>query len=109
MKTDAFRRLEERLYEEIEIHQRIVYPPLSKVLKALNMTDINQIKVVIIGQDPYHAENQATGLAFSVPRDLKRIPPSLQNIYKEIRNDYPEYMQTTGPTFTHGCLGQMGK
>lgn len=46
-----------------------------------------QVRVVLLGQDPYHGEGQAMGLSFSVPRDLKRLPPSLQNIYKEAASD----------------------
>lgn len=62
------------------------YPPSNHIFKALQLTPFNQIKVVIIGQDPYHNKGQANGLAFSVHKDVK-IPPSLRNIYKELSSD----------------------
>ncbi len=61
----------------------VVYPKKEEIFKALNLTDKNNCKVVIIGQDPYHGENQANGLAFSVNCSVK-TPPSLKNIFKEI-------------------------
>lgn len=66
-------------------NQRI-YPPESKVFEAFNLTPFHDVKVVIIGQDPYHGEGQAHGLCFSVPEGI-RIPPSLRNIFKEIQSD----------------------
>lgn len=63
-----------------------VYPPSSLIFNAFNLTAFEKVKVVIIGQDPYHGKNQAMGLSFSVPKGVK-IPPSLQNIYKEIYDD----------------------
>ncbi len=63
-----------------------VYPPNSLIFNAFNLTPFNAVKVVILGQDPYHGAGQAMGLSFSVPRGIK-IPPSLQNIYKEIYDD----------------------
>jgi len=63
-----------------------VYPPGKSMFNAFNLTPFNQVKVVIIGQDPYHGPGQAHGLSFSVPTGIK-TPPSLQNIYKEIQND----------------------
>lgn len=63
-----------------------VYPPRSCWLAALEMTPLDEVKVVILGQDPYHGAGQAHGLAFSV-RDGIRIPPSLLNIYKELETD----------------------
>jgi len=62
------------------------YPSTKNIFKALELTPFNKIKVVILGQDPYHGENQANGLAFSVHKDI-RIPPSLRNIYKELNTD----------------------
>lgn len=64
-----------------------VYPPADKIFNALELTPLENVKCVIIGQDPYHGKGQANGLAFSVNDDCE-IPPSLQNIYKEIRNEY---------------------
>jgi len=64
----------------------VVYPPPKLIFNAFEHCHFNNIKVVIIGQDPYHGLGQAHGLAFSVPESVK-TPPSLLNIYKEIRND----------------------
>jgi uracil-DNA glycosylase len=63
-----------------------VYPPASRIFAAFNETPFEAVKVVILGQDPYHGEHQANGLAFSVSEGI-RTPPSLQNIYKEIQSD----------------------
>lgn len=65
---------------------RTVYPVPQSVFNAFNLCPFDKVKVVIIGQDPYHGPGQAHGLAFSVPSDVT-IPPSLRNIYKEIQND----------------------
>lgn len=63
-----------------------IYPPNSEVFKALEQTQFEDVKVVILGQDPYHGEGQAHGLAFSVPDGIL-IPPSLRNIFKELQSD----------------------
>ncbi|MBE5745932.1 MAG: uracil-DNA glycosylase [Clostridiales bacterium] len=63
-----------------------IYPKVENIFNALNKVKYDDVKVVIIGQDPYHEPNQAHGLSFSVESDVK-LPPSLQNIYKEIKND----------------------
>ena len=63
-----------------------IYPPGSKIFNALNLTPFDKVKVVILGQDPYHGVKQANGLSFSVERGIK-IPPSLENIYKELFSD----------------------
>ena len=63
-----------------------VYPPPEDVFTALQLTPLDEVKVLILGQDPYHGAGQAQGLAFSV-RPGVRVPPSLQNIYKELRDD----------------------
>ena len=73
------------LKEQINIGKKI-YPPMSKVFNAFNLTPLSNTKVVIVGQDPYHGEGQANGLSFSVKEGVK-IPPSLQNIYKELFTD----------------------
>lgn len=65
---------------------KTVFPPASNVFRAFDLCPLPQVKVVIIGQDPYHGEHQANGLSFSVNDGIK-LPPSLQNIYKEIKND----------------------
>lgn len=65
---------------------QIIYPPSSLIFNAFNLTGFSDLKVVIIGQDPYHGPGQAEGLSFSVPRGIA-IPPSLRNIYKELSTD----------------------
>ncbi len=67
-------------------HGKTIYPPSDLIFNALNTTPFDSVKVVILGQDPYHAPNQAHGLCFSVLPGV-RIPPSLLNIYKEISQD----------------------
>ena len=64
----------------------IIYPPREKVFQALKTTNLEEVKVVILGQDPYHGPGQAQGLSFSVPDDIP-APPSLQNILKELLED----------------------
>ncbi|AXP09173.1 uracil-DNA glycosylase [Campylobacter hepaticus] len=63
-----------------------IYPPANLIFNAFNLCPLKKLKIVIIGQDPYHQANQAMGLSFSVPKGIK-IPPSLKNIYKELQND----------------------
>ena len=72
---------------EIESKNHLIYPPRDKIFNAINTCGISDVKVVILGQDPYHGENQANGLSFSVNNDVK-IPPSLRNIFKELKNQY---------------------
>jgi len=67
-----------------------IYPPGKLIFNAFNLTPFNKVKVVILGQDPYHGQGQAHGLSFSVP-DGVAPPPSLKNIYKEIKNNYPNF------------------
>lgn len=69
-----------------EYKNKIIYPKYDDIFRALKYTSYNDVSVVIIGQDPYHGEGEACGLAFSVNKDTK-IPPSLRNIYKELYND----------------------
>lgn len=75
-----------------------VYPPKELVFKVFEM-NIKDIKIILIGQDTYYNKNQANGLAFSVNKDIK-IPPSLRNIFKEIKNNFPE----RNYEFEHGDL-----
>ncbi len=74
---------------------KTIYPPKEDLFKALELTPMDQVKVVILGQDPYHGPNQAQGLAFSVPARQK-IPPPLQNIYKELELEYHQPIYRTG-------------
>ncbi len=69
-----------------EYESQTIFPPKENIFKAFELTDIKDVKVVILGQDPYHEVNQAMGLAFSVPEGEK-IPPSLRNMYKELNSD----------------------
>ena len=69
-----------------EYENKIIYPPKDYVFNALKLTPYKDVKVVIVGQDPYHGEGEAHGLSFSVQKGIK-IPPSLQNIYTELYND----------------------
>jgi len=72
-----------------------VYPPPTLVFNAFNLCPFNKVKVVILGQDPYHGAGQAHGLSFSVPEGMK-IPPSLQNIYKELKADLGQDIPISG-------------
>lgn len=85
--------LEKFLNEEYE--NNIIYPVRENIYNALKLTDYDDVKVVIIGQDPYHEPNQAHGLAFSVLEGIK-LPPSLKNIYKEIEADLGIKMSNSG-------------
>lgn len=69
-----------------ERQEKTIYPPQKEVFQALELTPYEKVKVVILGQDPYHGENQGHGLAFSVKPGVK-IPPSLRNIYQELATD----------------------
>lgn len=68
----------------------VIYPPKVEVFKAFELTPFEQVKIVIIGQDPYHGPKQAHGLAFSVNQGVA-LPPSLKNIYKELSTDIPNF------------------
>ncbi len=70
-----------------EYKTQTVYPPADQIYNALHLTPLHKIKVVILGQDPYHNVHQAHGLSFSVPEDQKDIPPSLVNIFRELHDD----------------------
>lgn len=74
---------------------KVIYPPMPLIFNAFNHTPFEQVRVVIIGQDPYHGEGQAHGLSFSVPQGVK-LPPSLRNIFKEIESDLGVSMSGTG-------------
>ncbi|MDU6412274.1 MAG: uracil-DNA glycosylase [Yersiniaceae bacterium] len=77
---------------------KTIYPPQKEVFNAFRFTELNDVRVVILGQDPYHGPNQAHGLAFSV-RPGVPVPPSLVNIYKELQSDIPGFNRPE-----HGCL-----
>ncbi len=79
-----FNDLKQFLVEEKQKHT--IYPPGKKIFRALDATPPKEVKVVIIGQDPYHGPNQANGMCFSVSEGIKH-PPSLRNIFRELQND----------------------
>lgn len=80
-----FGELVEFLHRE-KREKKTIYPPGPKIFNAFDLTPFENVRVVILGQDPYHGPGQAEGLSFSVPHGVK-LPPSLQNIYKEIESD----------------------
>lgn len=84
LESPSYQQLRQFLKEEYASGP--VYPPMNDVFNALRYTDYDKVKVVLLGQDPYHGPGQAHGLAFSVQRGVK-IPPSLQNMYKELQTD----------------------
>jgi uracil-DNA glycosylase len=88
-----FIKLKEFLIEEKK--NQTIYPPGSLIFSAFNSTPFNNVKVVVLGQDPYHGPGQAHGLCFSVPQGVHK-PPSLLNIFKEIKNDLGHEVPTNG-------------
>jgi len=89
-KKPYFKALIDNL-QDAKFKQKEVFPPEEDVFTALNLTPLKDVKVVIIGQDPYHDNNQAHGLSFSVRKGIA-IPPSLRNIYKELVTDVPGFV-----------------
>ena len=81
-----------------EYSNHVIYPPSGDIFNALHLTPLHNVKVVILGQDPYHNEHQAHGLSFSVLPDVsaKDVPPSLKNIYKELHSDLGCYIPDNG-------------
>ena len=86
-----------KLTEDVrnEYKNGLCFPPAKLVFNAFNLCPFNKVKVVILGQDPYHELGQAMGLSFSVPDGIM-LPPSLQNIYKEIHSDLGKPIPTSG-------------
>ncbi|WP_455755675.1 uracil-DNA glycosylase [Sulfurimonas sp.] len=84
MKLDYFIELQK--FVDLEYKTKTIFPPYENIFRAFNLLTPSEVKVVIIGQDPYHGLNQANGLAFSVC-DKCKIPPSLKNIFKELVDD----------------------
>ena len=92
--SEFFRQIQEEEFCESlnkflnkEYQDYTCYPPRELLFNAFKLTPLDKVKVVIVGQDPYHEPGQAMGLSFSVPKGIK-VPPSLINIYKEIINEY---------------------
>lgn len=98
LSKEYFHRLVAFLQAEIK-SGKAIYPPLHQIHSWSFMCPLQSVKVVILGQDPYHNVGQAMGLAFSVPSKLKTLPPSLINIYKELENDIDGFVAPK-----HGCL-----
>ncbi|SDY15637.1 uracil-DNA glycosylase [Lachnobacterium bovis] len=93
-KKDYYKDLYKFVLEEYQT--QTIYPPADDIFNALHLTPLKDVKVLILGQDPYHNEHQAHGLSFSVLPDQKEIPPSLQNIYKELNSDLGCYIPNNG-------------
>lgn len=91
--TEKYQNFEKWLINEYK--SKTIYPKQENVFNALNIVKYDDVKVVIIGQDPYHNPKQAHGLSFSVEEDIN-IPPSLQNIYKELASDIGCYIPDNG-------------
>lgn len=84
------------LVEKLNIeYKEVCYPPKDRIFNAFNLCPFDKVKVVILGQDPYHEQGQAMGLSFSVPEKIK-LPLSLRNIYKEIGEDLCKPMHKSG-------------
>ena len=96
-KQPYFQNIKDTLVKEKE-DGKVVYPPGNLIFNAFNTIPFNEVKVVVLGQDPYHGPGEAHGHSFSVPRGIK-IPPSLRNIYKELANDIDGFVIPK-----HGCL-----
>ena len=97
---DYFLKIKEFIDEEYET--KTIYPPKDEIFNAFKLCSIDNVKVVILGQDPYHEEGQAHGLAFSTPEGHP-IPRSLKNIFKEIESEYAY------PIPESGCLESWAK
>ncbi len=95
--TDNFIRIENVMSEAI-LSKKNIFPPLELIFNTFNLIPLSDVKVVILGQDPYHGAGEAQGLSFSVPLGVK-IPPSLRNIYKALEKDIPGFKIPS-----HGCL-----
>lgn len=93
-KKPYYRELYQFVRREYNTH--VIYPPADDIFNAFHFTPLSKVKVLILGQDPYHGEHQAHGLCFSVLPDQPEIPPSLQNIYKELQEDLGCYIPDNG-------------
>ena len=94
-KNDAFLHDLNRFIDDLRLDNKRIYPSSQQVLRAWNLTPISDVKIVILGQDPYHGPNQANGLCFSVNKGVS-LPPSLKNIFKEIKRDLPNVFHEHG-------------
>ena len=97
LKGEFHKEYYRQLFETVgkEYQTRKVFPPADDIFNAFHLTPLDQVKVVILGQDPYHGDGQAHGLCFSVKPEVE-IPPSLVNIYKELEDDLGCYVPNNG-------------
>ncbi len=95
---DYAKKINATLNQEYATHT--IFPPRSMMFNAFKYTPLKEVKVVIIGQDPYHEDHQAMGLSFSVPKGVA-LPPSLINIYKEIENNFGYKMNYSNGDLTY--------
>ena len=86
-----------KLYQKVmdEYHTKLIFPPADDIFNAFHFTPLDRVKVVILGQDPYHNDGQAHGLCFSVKPEVE-VPPSLVNIYQELHDDCGCYIPNNG-------------
>ena len=105
--NDVFNSIKQKEYAirlnaflDDEYSKHVIYPKRENMFNAFKYTPLEEVKVVIFGQDPYHEEGQAMGLSFSVPDNIK-TPPSLINIYKEIENEFNIHMKNMGGDLTY--------
>lgn len=89
-----YRELYSFINQEYRTHT--IYPPSDRIFEALHLTPLKSIRVVVLGQDPYHEPNQAHGLCFSVLPEQRQLPPSLVNIYQELHDDLGCYIPDNG-------------
>ncbi|MFI3238284.1 MAG: uracil-DNA glycosylase [Lachnospiraceae bacterium] len=83
-------------FVEEEYNTTLVFPPSQEIFSAFDFTPLSKVKIVLLGQDPYHNDNQAVGASFAVPTTQKDIPPSLKNMYKELQDDVGCYIPNHG-------------
>lgn len=106
--SDVIAQEKEQAYFQQLLHKvqserdagKVIYPPKEQVFNAFKLTPLAQLKVVILGQDPYHGPGQAHGLSFSVPDGIK-VPPSLKNIFKALQHDFDDYQPPVHGNLTH--------
>lgn len=101
--AEYMKELKKKLVEEVKSGV-VIYPPAKQIFNAFNLTPFDKVKVVILGQDPYHSKGQAHGLSFSVPNGVNP-PPSLVNIFKEIESD----LAVSPPSGANGNLENWAK
>ena len=93
-KKPYYKELYSFVRKEYDTH--VIYPPADDIFNAFHLTPLGKVKVLILGQDPYHGARQAHGLCFSVLPDQREIPPSLQNIYRELQDDLGCFIPDNG-------------